>query len=215
MLKGIVKGASTVPDKPVVPVFMAGRIVREGNQYLASSGRPALPTGERAAAVLAVMAERGSGKVLPARDWAVPDTGKGPAGSFLEPEQVRFLSQRGFPLPAYRYVTSQEELLDVAEAVPFPVVMKIVSPDILHKSDVGGVILGIRNAEELEGAWQDMKSRLSKYDVRGVMVYEQVGTGHECILGAKRDADFGPVVLAGSGGVMSELMKDISMRIAP
>ena len=212
---GIARGAQKVPDKPVVPVFMAGRIVREGTEYLKSSGMPPLPTGERAAEVLAAMAGRKAGTARPVRDWSVPGPDKGPGGDFLEPDQVRFLRQRHFPLPDSRFVTTREEVEEAAAALAFPVVMKIVSPDILHKSDVGGVVLGIASGEECVLAFEEMTARLARYDIRGVMLYEQVKGARECILGAKRDVDFGPVVLAGAGGVLSELVKDVSLRIAP
>ena len=93
--------------------------------------------------------------------------------------------------------------------------MKVVSPLILHKSEYGGVKLNITTRVELLEAFRDMRDRLSKYDFKGVMVYEQIPPGTELILGARRDPDFGPVILLGAGGVLSEVLKDISLRIAP
>jgi len=212
LAEGIIRGASEVPDKPVVPVFMAGRIVKTGTELLAKKGYAPAPTGERAAAVLAAMA-RMQPPVM--RDWALSGTSRGPAGRFLEPEQVDFLIQRGFPFPVSRFVTSAEEARTTGGGLRFPVVIKVVSQEIIHKSDAGGVMLGIRDVEELVTAYQDMASRLSNRGMRGVMIYEQVEDGREFILGAKKDPDFGPVILLGAGGVMAELIKDAVLRIAP
>ncbi|MBN2051359.1 MAG: acetate--CoA ligase family protein [Spirochaetales bacterium] len=212
LAEGVLRGATAAPGKPVMPVFMAGRIVKSGSDLLTSRGLPPMPTGERAAAALAAMASR---RQPEPRDWRVLGVSSRPAGDFPEPAQVRFLEERGFPFPPHRFVTSAEEARAAAEKLSFPVVMKVVSPEILHKSDAGGVVLGIRNAGELTAAYNDMAARLSGRGMSGVMLYQQLSGGRECILGAKKDRDFGPVILAGAGGVMAELMKDAALRIAP
>ncbi len=212
LAEGIIRGASQIPDKPVVPVFMAGHIVKTGIELLMEKGYAPAPTGERAAAVLAAMARM---KPPVMRDWTLPGTSRGPVGDFLEPDQVGFLAQRGFPFPPSRFITSAEEAGTFGGGLRFPVVMKVVSPEIIHKSDAGGVMLGIRTVKELVAAYRDMAFRLSNRGMRGVMVYEQVENGREFILGAKRDPDFGPVILLGAGGVMAELIKDAVLRIAP
>ena len=216
LAEGAAAGARETAGKPVIPVFMAGRIVAEGVERLKAAGMPPLPTGERAAAVLRAMAPRKPGAGRPARDWALGGGEKNPpAGQFLEPEQAAFLTERVFPLPAHRFVSTSEEARKACADLRFPLVMKIVSPEIVHKSDKGGVILGIRDSAMCVTAFEEMTGRLSGYGIRGVMIYEQLSGGRECILGLTRDASFGPVVLAGAGGVMSELVRDVSMRIAP
>ncbi|MCK5199356.1 MAG: acetate--CoA ligase family protein, partial [Spirochaetales bacterium] len=216
LAEGIIQGASLVPDKPVIPIFMSGKVVKNGADLLSASGMPPLPTGERAAAVLSAMADWHSGKERVRKQWALlSENSISKRKSFLEPDQVEFLIEQGFSYRAHRFVTSKAEILKVSEIIPFPMVMKVVSPNIIHKSEFGGVVLNINNDEELLSAYRDMNNRLSAHEIKGVMVYEQVPEGTEIILGAKKDPDFGPVILVGAGGIMSEVMKDVSLRIAP
>ena len=132
-----------------------------------------------------------------------------------EPEVVAFLQGEGFPFPAHCFVDSGRQMEKAALEMGFPLVMKIVSPRILHKSDLGGVVLNIDSREELEAAYQDMENRFRESAFQGTMLYKQVSGGTEIIAGIKRDPDFGPVVLAGAGGVLTELLQDSSLRIAP
>jgi len=216
LAEGIIKGSDLVPAKPVIPVFMSGEVVKSGSDFLFSGGSPDFPTGERAAAVLSAMASWYLKKNREQRQWSLlSESTKTKRGSFLEPDQVKFLVDYGFSFPAHSFATTEKEILHASKSLTFPMVMKVVSPNIIHKSEFGGVILNILNYKELLSAFRDMKNRLSSYDVKGVMVYEQVPDGTEIILGSKRDPNFGPVILVGAGGIMSEVMKDVSLRVAP
>jgi acyl-CoA synthetase (NDP forming) len=93
--------------------------------------------------------------------------------------------------------------------------MKVVSPQILHKSDVGGVRLDLRDERQVHEAFSHMARRFAEREFRGVMLYAQVTGGLEFIAGIKQDPTFGPVVLAGAGGVLTELLRDSAVRIAP
>lgn len=101
----------------------------------------------------------------------------------------------------------------------YPVVLKICSPEILHKSDVSGVRIGVGNSKELRSHYEDMISevfhRVPQATIKGVMIQRMVTEGRELILGAKRDPQFGPVVIFGWGGVYTELLKDFSCGIPP
>jgi len=112
-----------------------------------------------------------------------------------------------------------DEALEIAHKIGFPVVLKIVSPDIVHKTDVGGVILNIKNEEELEKAYQKMmkvvKGNVPNARIDGILVEEMLKPSVEVIIGGMRDRQFGPVVIFGLGGIFVEVFKDISYGIAP
>jgi acetyltransferase len=115
--------------------------------------------------------------------------------------------------------TSVPEACDTAEAIGFPVVMKIVSPDILHKSDARGVKVGIRDRNDAELAYNEIIENARAFKesavIRGVLVQKMARPGDEVILGMNRDIMFGPLVMFGLGGIFVELFKDVVFRIAP
>jgi len=125
----------------------------------------------------------------------------------------------GFRLPRNVVATTAKSVLRNADEIGYPLVMKIVSPDILHKSDFGGVKLGIRNGEDALTVYHDMRTRALRLmpdaRVRGVALQEFIGGGHEVIIGMSRDPQFGPMLMFGLGGIYVEVLKDVSFRIAP
>lgn len=126
------------------------------------------------------------------------------------------LSEYGINVPAYSLVTSDSEASLKSKEIGFPLVAKIVSEQILHKTDVQGVKIGIKNEEEARESFLDMYSRLSKeYDVKGVLLERMVPKGIELIVGLQNDPQFGPVIMLGIGGIYTELFKDISFRVLP
>lgn len=139
--------------------------------------------------------------------------------SFTEPEARDFLSAYGLPLAGYKVAAHAQEAVAAAEEIGFPVVLKIVSPDILHKTDAGGVKVGINSQEDVIAAFNDIIANAKGYkrdaDIHGVMVTSMAETGLEVIIGAVRDAQFGPVVMFGLGGVLVEIFRDVSFRVAP
>jgi acyl-CoA synthetase (NDP forming) len=220
ILEGAAAGAATpagTEGKPIAAVFMAGEIVHEGSARLKQGGVPVFPTGERAAAVLAGLRDHYLRQAHPRPELpADPPPEVLPLKApVLEPELVAFLEGEGFPFPPHAFVRSSVGLPEAAERLGFPLVMKVVSPRILHKSDVGGVVLSLRTAEAADQAFGELHRRLAGQDLRGVMLYRQVEGGLEMIAGIKRDPSFGPVVLAGAGGVLTELVQDTALRIAP
>ena len=136
-----------------------------------------------------------------------------------EVKSKRMLKESGIPLELGVIVTSREEVLAQAENVTFPVVMKIESDDILHKSDVGGVVLNIRNEKEAVSAYEtileNVKNRAPDAKINGVLMQNMMPQGTELILGVKRDAQFGPMLLAGLGGVFVEVFGDSSLYPIP
>jgi acyl-CoA synthetase (NDP forming) len=129
-------------------------------------------------------------------------------------EAFEVLQAYGIPVADYRAVVEKEDLRNAMNKIGFPVVLKIVSPEISHKSDVGGVALDINGESEAEEAYDKMK-KLVKNPSSGVLVQKMVSGGKEVILGSKHDPSFGPVLLFGLGGIYVEVFKDISLRVAP
>ncbi len=136
-----------------------------------------------------------------------------------EVEGKRILAAAGVPAVPERIAGSSSEAAKAAKAAGFPVVMKIVSPDILHKSEIGGVILNVASREAAKTAYRDLLARAEAHapDARidGVLVAPMVSGGVETILGVVRDPVFGPVVMFGLGGIFVEVLKDVTFRIAP
>jgi len=139
---------------------------------------------------------------------------------FLLPAEARGLMEAvGIPMPKSLIAHHLEEAVAGAENIGYPVVMKIVSKDILHKSDVGGVALDLLNKKEVIEAYEAIihKARTFKPDakIEGVEIAEMVAPGVELIVGARIDPSFGPIVMCGLGGVYVEVMKDVSFRALP
>jgi acetyltransferase len=132
---------------------------------------------------------------------------------FLLPEALEVLRAYGIPVADYQIIHRKEDLKKaINQEGPFA--LKVISPNISHKSDVGGVILNLRHLSEGEEAYERI-GKLTKEEPFGILVQKMVTEGKEIILGAKRDPSFGPVVLFGLGGVYAEVFKEISLRIAP
>jgi acetyl-CoA synthetase (ADP-forming) len=137
----------------------------------------------------------------------------------LEHEAYAVLRAYGLPVPKAGLAKEPEEAAKLADSIGYPVVLKVVSPDIVHKSDVGGVILNLKNGDEVAEAFKKIKGNVSekapKAKLYGILVQEMVPEGLEVIVGATRDPTFGPVLLFGLGGIFVEVLKDVSFRIAP
>ena len=128
------------------------------------------------------------------------------------------LKSYGISVPDYALVTSTNEAVKAAKKLGFPLVMKVVSPQILHKTDVGGVKVGIDNVNDVKKTFNDMYDRLSKkkgVDVKGILLEKMVPKGVELIVGLQNDSQFGPVIMVGLGGIMTEVMKDVAFRMLP
>lgn len=139
--------------------------------------------------------------------------------NLTENESYDLLSQYGISVPSYLIASSPEEALEKSKSLGFPIVMKIISTDIIHKADVGGVILNINNEQQAINSYLKMMDsvRKNKPDahIKGVLLYRQLPKGVEVIVGMTRDAQFGPTVMFGLGGIFTEILEDISFRICP
>lgn len=139
--------------------------------------------------------------------------------NLLEEEGQDVLRAYGFPLPQSILAKTADEAARAAKKIGFPVVMKIASPQIIHKSDAGGVKVGVANEQQVRDSFDTIINNAKKYDkkaqIKGVLVQEMVKGGKELIIGSKQEAGFGPVIMLGMGGIYVEVLKDVTFRLAP
>jgi len=139
--------------------------------------------------------------------------------TLTEPETKEILRACGIPVPRFVVAKDVAGALEAAEEIGYPLVMKIISPDIPHKSDFGGVAIGIKDADEVEEKWSQMFLSVAMENpmavIEGFIIEQMAPKGVEVITGVVRDAQFGPVAMFGIGGVSVELMKDVSFRLSP
>ncbi|HYY86485.1 MAG TPA: acetate--CoA ligase family protein, partial [Nitrososphaeraceae archaeon] len=126
------------------------------------------------------------------------------------------LSEYEIKVPRYALVTDVNESVKKADELGYPLVAKIVSPEILHKTDVRGIRVGLSSETEVSQTFNDMYSRLAKqYEVKGVLLEKMVPQGTELIVGLQNDSQFGPVIMVGLGGIYTEIFKDVVFRMLP
>jgi len=137
----------------------------------------------------------------------------------LENEAKAIISTYKIPVTEFAVAKTEEEADKAAERIGFPVVLKILSPDVIHKSDVGGVLVGLKTPEEVRSGYQEILASVKKHkpDARiiGVIVQEFAPAGVEVIVGSMKDPQFGPALMFGLGGIFVEILKDVSFRVAP
>src|SRR2546423_12811638 len=139
--------------------------------------------------------------------------------SLTAPEGKLVCDAYGIPVPKEAVATSAADAAKLATGMGFPVVLKIVSPEILHKAEAGGVLVGMKNAEDVQKGFDTIMANARKYDAKanllGVQVQQMLAGGQEVIVGAVTDPSFGKLVAFGLGGVLVEVLKDITFRLAP
>jgi acetyl-CoA synthetase (ADP-forming) len=137
----------------------------------------------------------------------------------LEHEAKTVCKEYGIPITELKIAKSADEAAKYSEQIGYPTVLKIVSPDVLHKFDVGGVVLDINSQEEAKTAYNQIIENVKKHKpdakIVGILVQEMAPCATEVIVGAIKDAQFGPTLMFGLGGTFVEVMKDVSFRIAP
>ena len=144
---------------------------------------------------------------------------KGERTSLTEIESKQILREAGVNTTETRLARTKEEAIAHSQELGFPVVLKIVSPDILHKTDVGGVKLSLNNEEDVGNAYDEIISVIEKREpaakIQGVSVQPMARPATEVIIGMSKDPQFGPVLMFGLGGILVEVLKDVSFRIVP
>lgn len=139
--------------------------------------------------------------------------------ALLEPEAKAVCVAYGIPVTKFSVAKTEKEALEFAGEIGFPVVLKVVSPDIVHKSDAGGVVVGLKNQTEVKAAYHRILENARKYKadakIVGVLVQEMAPSSTEVIVGAVKDPQFGQTLMFGVGGIFVELEKDVTFRVAP
>jgi acetyltransferase len=221
----------TCKDKPIFAVFMGGELVKEGREVLRNGQIPDYPSPERAIAALKAMHEYATWKSRPPRVVMRFPVNRRRVERIIarhqrigqlqvgEVKAKEILRAYDFEVPAGQLASNLDQAIEVAGMVGYPVAMKISSPDIVHKSDIGGVKLNLSNAEQVRDAYELMMLRIGQKmpDARldGVYVEKMAPRGREVILGMTRDPQFGPMLMFGLGGIFVEVMKDVTFHLAP
>ncbi len=211
-------------DKPVVACFTVNETVTEARRYLEENGIPTFDTPDAAVRALAILV-RATFSVshpledLPPASHPLLDRAAAEGRHLLEPEALAFLADHGIGVMPHVLAHTREEAQQAAVAMGGPVALKVVSPQVIHKSDVGGVRLNLQGPEAVGQGYdrllQDVQQAVPEAEVHGVLVVPMAPPGPECIIGVTRDPQFGPTVMFGLGGVFVELFRDVSFRVAP
>jgi acetyltransferase len=217
--------------KPVLAVFMGGEEVMPSRAELVEHNLPAYTSPERAVAALAAMRSYAAWKTRPPRVVTRFPVNRRRAERIIarriradrlqvgEYRAKEILRAYGFNVPPGGLATGPEEAVDLAERIGYPVVMKVASPDIIHKSDFGGVRLNLANAEAVADAYDlitlRIKRRAPEARIDGVFIEKMADRGREVIIGMTRDPQFGPMLMFGLGGIFVEVMKDVTFHLAP
>jgi len=136
--------------------------------------------------------------------------------NLMEHESKSLLLEYGLPVPPLSVCSSAEETIAAADQLGYPVVMKVVSPDILHKSDIGGVKIGLNSAVDIKTAFEDIKQAAQSHgSFSGVIIYPLQEEGTEIIIGAIYDEQFEHALMFGLGGIFVEILQDVSFRLIP
>ena len=139
--------------------------------------------------------------------------------NLLEEEGQEVLKAYGLPLPKSALAKTEADAIKIAKQIGYPVVMKIASPQIIHKSDAGGVKVNLTNDSEIKEAFKIIISNAKKYnknaEIKGVLIVEMIKGGKELIIGSKLESGFGPVIMLGMGGIYVEVLKDVTFKLAP
>jgi acetate---CoA ligase (ADP-forming) len=230
--KVIVDAHKKHPDKPLIAVFMGGNSMVYPRIVLTSGRIPVFDFPERAVHALSelykytVSRDRLKDETIPKFkvdmkrvEKIIADVRKDKRRVLLGSEAHAIAEAYDIPVARIRLAINSEEAKTLAEELGYPVVLKIASPDIIHKSDIGGIKVGINTPEEVEDHFNQILENAKKHmpdaKIYGVDVQEMADKGKELIIGCSRDVQFGPLIMFGTGGIYVNFLKDISFRLAP
>lgn len=218
-------------EKPVLGCFMGEARIRTGVEILTRGGVPNYPFPERAAAAFRGMADYRKVQMRPEPEYVTFEVDKAAVRQIIDQvrsekrssigdfEARQVLQAYGLRIPQSELARTPDQAVEFAAKMGYPVVLKIASPEILHKTDVGGVKVGLQSATDVRDAYELMVYRAQRYvpDARiwGCVVQEMVPKGTEVLVGMNRDPQFGPLVTFGLGGIYVETLKDVTFRLAP
>lgn len=222
---------SNAVELPILACFMGAASVETGTKMLEANGVPNFPFPERAAHALNALNKYRLYKAAPLPIFETFEvevkTAREAIGQALnegriaigDAEARTIMEAYGFPIPPSELAKTAEQAVNVASEMGFPVVLKIASPDILHKTDVGGVRIGLETASDVRDAFDLIIYRAQRYlpeaRIWGCLVQKMVPKGLEVLIGMNRDPQFGPLVTFGLGGIYVEILKDVTFRVAP
>ena len=217
--------------KPLLAAFMGGTEVAAAKVKLMASGIPNYPSPDRAIVALRAMCDYAAWRHRPARivtrfpvnrrrvDRIINLQTRSGAPQMGEVEAKEILRAYDFNVLAGQLARTSDDAVEIADRIGYPVVLKISSPDIIHKSDFGGVRINLANAEQVRDAFDLMMVRIQRRapnaQIRGGFVEKMGQRGREVILGMTRDPQFGPMLMFGLGGIFVEVMKDVTFHLAP
>ena len=229
--EAIAQGVAGKTDKTVIPVLMGRKGLPQGRAAVHAAGLPAFVFPESAARALAALCRHAEWVKRPIDEPVTLDVDRKAAASIIdrvradgrtkldEIEALAVCEAYGIPVAKAELASSVEQAADIATTIGFPVVMKIVSPNIVHKSDSGGVAIGISSSDEVREAYARILDSVARAEpdakVQGILVQKMVRGGRETICGIARDPLFGPLVMFGLGGIYVEALKDVVFRVAP
>jgi acetyltransferase len=216
-----IPGASAImePGRPDLVAYLGGADVERAERLLLhEKGIAVFPTPERAVQALACHARFARALFPRASEAPAAATSPASAGKSLSPaDSMGFLAREGIPVVPSRQASTEEEAVAAAREMGYPVAVKMNSPDVTHKSDVGGVILNVKDETGVRKAFRELAGVVSRLGARqgGVLVSAMAAWGHEIIVGVTRDLQFGHAVMFGMGGTLVEVLRDVSFRIVP
>ncbi len=229
--EAVVKIAKQNPQKPVLASFLGTEKVRKAVEILHAGGIPQYDSPEKAVLTLKIMSDYVRWKARPKRVVKLFPVNRRKVEAIVErhlrqnvreigeAESKEIIEAYGFVTPKGSIAATAEQAINITQQIGYPVVLKIWSPDIIHKSDVGGVKVGLENPQQVTDAFDLMMYRISKKmpnaNILGVLVQEMCTTGKEVILGMHRDPHFGPLMMFGMGGTMVEVLQDVAFYLAP
>jgi len=229
--EAVVKSTRKGSKKPILACFLGASKVADAIRILREGEVPQYDSPEAAVTTIKVMTDYVRWRSRPKRVVKLFPVNRRKVETIIErhlrqgvreipeSESKEILEAYGFATPKGSIATTAEQAAGIARQIGYPVVLKIWSPDILHKSDVQGVQIGLESDKEVKDAFDLMMYRIPKKmpdaKILGVLVQEMCGGGKEVILGMKRDPHFGPLMMFGMGGTMVEVLKDVSFYLAP
>ena len=229
--EAIVSAARTIPEKPMLAVLMGREGLPQGRAELRAAGIPAYIFPESAARALLALNRQQEWEARPVADAVRLDVNRDRARQILDEainvrreqltqhESLSLLDAYGVVIAPVRFVTEEKHLESAANEVGYPLVMKLESPDITHKTEAGGVRVGIANASQLRKAYSEMlagvRQAAPSARVEGVLLQRMVRDGRETIVGISRDARFGALLMFGLGGIFVETLQDVIFRLPP
>ena len=223
---------SGVVDKPLTVSFVGGERCEKAMRWLVENGIPAYPAPDKALNAIGALKEyhlvqQAANEKIPVyqgidRNAAlsiIENARADKRGALTEIEAKDVFRAYGLPITTSMLAKTEDDAVALANKIGYPIVMKIVSPDILHKSDAGGVKVNLKNETEVRDAFKTIMTNSKAYkadaNIHGVVIQEMAPWGTEVILGSVNDATFGPTVMFGLGGIFVEVLKDVTFRVAP